>query len=482
MCRVLLVDDEYMVLSGITYLIPWKELGLELVGTAYNGEEALEIVMEKEIDIVISDITMPIMSGIEFLSEARKRNKNFQIIYLSGYQEFEYVKEGMALGALNYLLKPVDKNELLKSLDLAIEKVKETENKDRLLYLTEQKSLKNWLVNGKDEMVMSLFPLEDCETYNAFVGSFKDDSFTKALDSHQEIYYFTENDESIFGIILNKNKNELKEFYVELAREYPEDVFLFGGPLVTEVNDLKKSYEVAVSLEDSYYFYNLIQKGCIWIELNNHLEEIYYNTNEELPLLSKASQDNSLEDRINMILDFFNATPIPPNHIRYFTLLLLSDARSYYDIQQPDSYQEEVDRIRNINNINEVQKLFENLEQEIGKLLEERSYNELTHCVIDKIRKNYGKDLRLKEVADDLFVNAMYLGQTFKRDTNKTFSQYLNEYRMKKAEELLIKSSRSVNEIAHEVGYSSSGYFYKNFRDTYGITPKDFRGKYLAIS
>lgn len=481
MCNVLLVDDEYMVISGITYLIPWEELGLTLVGTAYNGEEALEIITEKEVDIVISDITMPIMTGLEFLSEARKREKEFQIIYLSGYQEFEYVKEGMSLGALNYLLKPVDKRELLKTLEVAIEKVKESKDRDRLLYLTKRKSLKNWLVKGEDEKVTTLFPLLESNSYNAFVGSFKDPKFLETLDKEEDIHYFTENNERIFGIILNRTKIDLKSFYVELARKYPEDVFLFAGPLVNEVSDLKKSYEVAVSLEDSYYFYNLIQKGCIWIELNNHLEEIYYNTNEELPLLSKVSQDNTLEDKINMILDFFNATPIPPNHIRYFTLLLLSDARSYYDIKQPESYQQEVDRIRNITNINEIKTLFKSLEREISQLLDERSYNDLTHRVIDKIREGYSEDLRLKEVADDLFVNVMYLGQTFKRDTNQTFSQYLNEYRMKKAEELLLKSNRSVNEIAQAVGYSSSGYFYKNFRDAYGITPKDFRGKYLSI-
>ena len=481
MCNVLLVDDEYMIISGITYLIPWEELGLTLIGTALNGEEALEIVMKEQVDIVISDITMPIMTGLEFLREARKREKDFQIVFLSGYQEFEYAKEGMALGALNYLLKPVDKRELLKSLELAVEKVNESQDKERLLYLTKRKMLKQLLIDGENERAKKLFPLLTSKTFNAFVGSYTDSSFFKELDKQKDIFYFTESNERIFGIILNKNKEELKNFYVELAKKYPKDVFLFAGPLVNEMEDLKKSYEVAVSLEDSYYFYNLIQEGCIWLELNNNLEKIYYDTSDELPLLSKLGKDNRLEDNINTILDFFNATPIPPNHIRYFTLLLLSDARSYYDIKQPDSYQQEVDEIRNISNIDEIKALLNNLEKEISELLDERSYNELTHRVIDVIRKNYNSDLRLKQVADDLFVNAMYLGQTFKRDTNQTFSQYLNEYRMKKAEELLLKSNRNVNEIAHEVGYSSSGYFYKNFKDTYGITPKDFREKYLAI-
>ena len=360
MCNVLLVDDEYMIISGITYLIPWEELGLTLIGTASNGEEALEIIMKEQVDIVISDITMPIMTGLEFLREARKREKDFQIIYLSGYQEFEYAKEGMALGALNYLLKPVDKKELIKSLETAIEKVNESQDKERLLYLTRLKTLKQLLVDGENEKAKTLFPLSTSQTFNAFVGSYTDSSFFEELDKQKDIFYFTENKERVFGIILNKTKEELKNFYVTLAKKYPKDVFLFAGPLVNEMADLKKSYEVAISLEDSYYFYNLIQEGCIWLELNNNLEKIYYDTNDELPLLSKMGKDNRLEDNINTILDFFNATPIPPNHIRYFTLLLLSDARSYYDIKQPESYQQEVDKIRKISNIDEIKVLFKN--------------------------------------------------------------------------------------------------------------------------
>ena len=109
MYRMLLVDDEYMILAGLQKLIPWQELGIEIVGTAKNGQEALDFVRNNVVDIVISDVTMPLLSGIEFIRQAQSEDIYFHFLILSGYQEFDYVKEGLRMGADNYLIKPVDK-------------------------------------------------------------------------------------------------------------------------------------------------------------------------------------------------------------------------------------------------------------------------------------------------------------------------------------------------------------------------------------
>ena len=320
MFNVLLVDDEYMIISGLKYLIPWEEKGLNLVGTAFNGEEALEVLKREKIDIVISDVTMPIMSGIDFLREARKQEYQFQTIFLSGYQEFEYAKEGMALGAINYLLKPVDKRELFESLDKAIQKIKEKNDIKKIIQYKEKNKVKQWLEKGLESESNKESEILKATYYNVFVGSFMDASFLDDLDKDPNVFYYVE-ENRLSGIIINQSKEELKDYYITLAQKYAKDVFLFSGPVVTESEKLYESHKVALSLEDSYYFYNLVQEGCIWIELNNHLEEIYYSNSDELPLLSQFSKQNSVEEGINNIITFFNKTPIPPNHVRYFTLL-----------------------------------------------------------------------------------------------------------------------------------------------------------------
>ena len=112
MYKILAVDDEYMILEGLKFLLPWNDLGFEFVKTARTAMEALDYLADNHVDLVISDITMPEMTGIEMINTAQQQGKKFMSIFLSGYQEFDYVKEGIRLGVKDYLLKPVDKEEL----------------------------------------------------------------------------------------------------------------------------------------------------------------------------------------------------------------------------------------------------------------------------------------------------------------------------------------------------------------------------------
>ena len=112
MYKVMLVDDEYMILEGLKQIIPWEELGFEIVKTAKRGQAALEYLQENSIDLLITDVTMPKMSGIDLVREVRQFQPNLAVLILSGYQEFDYVRQGMELGVKGYLLKPINKEEL----------------------------------------------------------------------------------------------------------------------------------------------------------------------------------------------------------------------------------------------------------------------------------------------------------------------------------------------------------------------------------
>ena len=112
MYKVMLVDDEYMILEGLKQIIPWEELGFEIVKTAKRGQAALEYLQENSIDLLITDVTMPKMSGIDLVREVRQFQPNLAVLILSGYQEFDYVRQGMELGVKGYLLKTINKEEL----------------------------------------------------------------------------------------------------------------------------------------------------------------------------------------------------------------------------------------------------------------------------------------------------------------------------------------------------------------------------------
>ena len=131
MYRALVADDEPMILDGIDSLISWEEFGIEIAAKVENGREALSILLEQPIDILITDIRMPVMTGLELLRELRKNGKHTKTIVLSGYDDFHYVKEANLYGIENYLLKPVEEKELEETLLHLIERLESEQRQQR---------------------------------------------------------------------------------------------------------------------------------------------------------------------------------------------------------------------------------------------------------------------------------------------------------------------------------------------------------------
>ena len=150
--RVLIVDDEYMIVKGLECLIRWQELGLQLVGTAGNGQEALDLMSHQAVDIVITDVNMPNVTGIDFISQAKELGQDFAFIFVSGYQEFEYVKRGMELGTKNYLLKPIDKVELHRVLSQVAQEIRDKRALAQIISDHEQAQLTSWLETGQGSL------------------------------------------------------------------------------------------------------------------------------------------------------------------------------------------------------------------------------------------------------------------------------------------------------------------------------------------
>src|SRR5689334_10325683 len=113
---MLIVDDEYLVRKGISETIEWTEYGIKIIGEACDGEQGLEMAMDYMPDIILTDIHMPFMNGLEFMSKLRERGSNSNIIVLSGYEEFSYVRTALQYGVIDYLLKPIDNQQLIDTV------------------------------------------------------------------------------------------------------------------------------------------------------------------------------------------------------------------------------------------------------------------------------------------------------------------------------------------------------------------------------
>lgn len=483
MYKVLLVDDEFMILRGLQKLIPWNEMGFEIIGSKRNGKEALEFSRSHDIDIVITDVTMPVLSGIDFIKQAQKEEIFFRFIVLSGYEEFEYVKESLQLGAENYLLKPIDKEQLVESLKKCVKEFEEEKVRRQGEAFLFEHLLKRWIHDDIDYMdlkkaLSNLGRPINKPHYNVVIfqmDKVKHNEVEFILKSRDDLYYFFDYDEDKWVILFFGEQKGLEELLnVIRGTDFSKTLCIGVGEAVHKVSEVNLSYEHAMSSLSLYSFY-----------------QITGNTNqaglgENIPNLSFVDFNKALlirdfdtiKEEIDKMLTNLKEFPALPEYTRHIIFLIFMDIYRQFDILDESFYQKTVEKITKASSFKQLRELIDQVLSEIKYKKSGRAYSVNVQNVLKLIQEEYQKDLSLKYVADHLHLNVMYLGQLFKKETKKSFSQYLNYYRIKLAQELLLNTTINVNEISEKIGYMSSGYFYKNFKKICGLSPKEFRENY----
>ena len=161
MKKVMIVEDEELILQGIRNILDWEQLGLEVVHLAHDGTEALQMWEQEPVHIVVTDISMPEMDGLTLLRKIREKEEQVRFIILTGYDEFDYAREAIRLGVENYILKPIDEEELKRQLQETVQKLEEMDKK-KIQYIDEKAQWMHFL-NGKS-------PKEECGKFAGMLG------------------------------------------------------------------------------------------------------------------------------------------------------------------------------------------------------------------------------------------------------------------------------------------------------------------------
>lgn len=485
MYKVLLVDDEYMIIKGLEKLIDWETLGLELVGTASNGKDAYEFAKNNHIDIVVTDVNMPFMDGIEFVKKTQSENLNFYVILLSGYQEFEYVKEGIQLGVENFLLKPIDKSMLNQTLENTVQKLEQEKirlESDKLLF---SNTLQSWvydeieLTDLRRILKITDHQLNPEDVYSVLI--FKDE--TKGLkaffDQENQELYFSNHDELV--LIFEGDVHKFTRFRQNLKENFDLEHILKGvGELFVKVDKVYQSYEQASQNLNLVSFY---QGHPISKLLHDQTSAQVEHANIDLDF-SKFHQALSVRDEvlifeeIRKLFRILKDEKTDPNYIRYLSFIIISDIYREFGISDAKIMNENVQRVYESDTIKGVETTLYRVYHDVNETQREVSYSEMVRDLLFILMQRYHEDLSLLIIADELHVNSMYLGQLFKKELGVSFSKYLNSYRIKKAQELIINTGLNFSEISEQVGYSSPGYFYKKFKKECGFSPSEYRTKY----
>lgn len=526
MYTVFLVDDEPFILEGLTMILCRFSTEISILGQAENGEQALNYLRHNPVDLLITDIRMPAMDGIELIRQIKKLSTSTRFIILSGYDDFAYVKEGIHLGIENYLLKPVNIEELEATLENTLEKIREDRKNQyqktymkRNFEILRENILYRWMKNtiSEDELMerASLIDVNlQCESYQVILlRMWYDNSLKKEAD--EEVYLICQNYFSEFSnliwfqdiqghiviVFVTRNQSDFLEmnrlekvlFQIqqkayELLRVYP---LITLGKRVFNYTSVWESYEEAKELQKYRWVFEetwIINKDKVREaeRSKGYKQSQVIETNlEQLSNLLIAGDQKGVTNFVEEVFGKItsNSCMSVINIQGVITELILTMEQIACQLQlqnnniQP-SYDIILSCLQEARNLEELKETIKEIAIEMAKQVSAPPsiQSPIVRQVIQYTLDNYTKDLSLKILGDIFNTNSVYLGQLFKKETGQSYVQYFHSLRMQKAKSLLLNSHLKIHEIALQVGYSDVNYFYRVFKKYVGISPSEVRG------
>ncbi|SCY79305.1 response regulator transcription factor [Alkaliphilus peptidifermentans] len=526
MYRVLIVDDEPIHVRGLTNMI--RSLRPDYyISDASNGEEAFEHIKCNHVDILFTDVKMPIIDGLQLIESTKAYNKEIKIVILSAYGYFEYAQKAIRCGAFDYILKPVNGekvDEILKKVDGKIKEEHKGRNESTKLRIQLNNALPEYYEHNLNKLIFGVisihefeemckqFPLSDrgvvivlqFNSHNEFnedpgnievKGKIKK-MIGESLNSLGKTIVFFLQDETYRVVsILEINdkidylKKECTEIFNDLLRSIREnfqmDVTIGVGTVYKNpFNEAKVSFKHGKTALE-YGFYIGYDKAIYYDELNIIRHEQLIPDNETDLTNSVLNMDKALA--IDIMEDIFDILlkdgyPKPQQLINGIAGLLKNQIKTIMiRFKSHISKKLEADININLFQCNSLKELkgltYRIIEDLIDELAETKSCK--NPIIIEEIKKyihqHYMEDLSLDSVAKLFYFNPAYLSNLFKTSTQVNFSQYVNEIRICKAREMLKDANNKVYEISRMVGYRDAKYFIKIFKKECGMTPNEYR-------
>lgn len=513
--KALLVDDERLSLQMMKGIINWGRFGIEIADTAADGMEALEKFMKLSPGLIITDIEMPRLSGLEFIKKVREINDQTEILLISAYADFSYVKEAISLGCANYLLKPVDETELEKTLQAIVLKIASRDISRRLVDKSEamkkRQILQEYIKTGL-RSVKALELLRDMgappmalmdvklrhETINEYTGvkSIVADQMGYIQESLEEIASKScrslafELDNYSFTILMAAaDIHILKSTAQDILQFLKSELGLYAMACISRIayhyEDLPALYTQTLKLNKYGQF--LRRTDVLGYGLNCSEDEVEqvsfteYLKDLELALGQRNAGESSrilrevLDEAVRLgptelgrVYDFcFEAV------LKARSLLTESENASDHPHLKDITYQQ----VAANDSMDALLSFMTNIFSSVCRMEkgEKGRYSRLVENSIAFLNKHYARNISLEEICTYLSVSRNYFSSLFKRDTGISLWAYLTTIRMSKARELLRDTDLRSHEIAYAVGYDNPSYFSKLFKKLHSQTPNEYR-------
>ena len=505
--RLMIVDDDRQIREGITYGIEWSNLGIEHAECFKNGIEALEAFRKEPYDIVLTDISMPGMSGIELMKEIKALSPMTEVLLISGYEEFEYARAAIKYGARDYILKPIHLDKVTEAIQeitaKAIDERKihymaaesEKTNGFQILLNHEkenggcmQEEIRNYLwetCSFTDPGPFLVMLIEDDHRNGIFADQETDrqirQRITEMYAGHRHCIILVDNNRELIVIhapastlyllqLRNIGKRLKDEINESLSKNTSLSVSTSG---VCEMKDLLKGYTVCLSMMQGRYFLgdrsflspddqdnrsaDREMLGGIYKKLTEELEKL---TPEEYnDLCSKAEKELGRMER---------------REIEEFIYFMVRDTASKNHVEeQLDDWTQ---MLRECDYFSEAVMLWK---QKLGEIREKagglQGLSKDMREAILFIQKNYDKKITTEDVAEHLNMSSGHLSRLFRKELDESPKRYINLYRIRMAEHLLKTTNMKIYEVADQVGISDYKYFAQMFKTITGTKPLNIR-------
>ncbi|MHA0856748.1 response regulator [Paenibacillus sp. CMAA1364] len=522
MYKVMIVDDEPLILRGMHSIIDWNEHNLHITFQASSGEEAIEQFLGQPVDLVITDIRMPGISGLKLIETIRSVDPNVKFIVLSGYDDFQYVKEGIRYGIENYLLKPIDVNELSATVATTVRKL-ELEGHRRIRFVEEKQILRTNVLNRwmnrsitmmelKQRAEMAEIPLNhraytvvtgclfkydqagECfssEVRNEIVSDVCEVISTHVYDlqSTYTVHDFVDIEADIVilfsdpGGILDRKVIDkgLEDIHRSIQERWRVDILFTIGKTVSGYSEVPESYHQAKKMQNQ----RMINENRIIVdgEVNQRMPNIAFVQEHQslIPLLVKQDRKGLrlwLDDCFIKLKEHEHASLANAQDVA-LEIMLQAVKQS-----GRNNFMESIAQLLRLRTFDQIQ---DYIQQFLDEMLDAVSINEenrspVIRKVIQDIHTRYDEELSLKTLGQTYNIHPVYLGQLFKKEIGVSFNLYVNDYRIQIAKDLLLHTEMKGNEIASKIGCMDPNYFYKLFTKITGVSPSDFRSTYKMAS
>lgn len=521
--KLVIVDDEPILLQGLLKTYDWKKMGFEVVGSAQSGEQAIRVIKEKRPHVVLTDIRMKQITGLMVMEEIQKEDIECLFIVLSAYRDFEYAQQACELGAFAYLLKPIEDEKLQETMENAyktcmeqLENVARYESWEKLvrkdstsfLQVIVQKYLQNRIPYEKMEEVFTTLSdvvqegdrfitvCVDIDLAYKITNSLDYEAarFTmeqileKAVGDRFFCWHF-ESEEGYYVFIIKTKDNaavrELKKILEQTKKEQKSPVVAAISKPYKGMGGIRRSYEEAQKL-----FGLASASGASAFTLPEEMEEKSekeYSQDAEL-LIVNAVRKNSEKDLKEAFVHFIYGLPMEEKLQCQFMHKIMLKAEimvnESYGMTEAvrEQFQNYYTNLQNLNAARAVDVCYKIL----GSVIEERKksaqkdetryFKEYMSVAVSYIEEHLqDEDLSIVSVATHIYLNPVYFGRVFKNTFHMTFKKYLLQQRMEKAKMLLEGGTESIGAICEQVGISNPSYFSHLFKEYTGKLPSEYK-------